>query len=129
MVLPIPDAGLGLRTDDLSLVNAINNLNQVNGTTGITATASGTVSTSVSLSLGLNNITTAASGSGVLLPRALEGVVCFVANSGANAVTVFAPNSATINGTAGATGVSQTNALSAIYWCPADGVYLRLLSA
>ena len=59
------------------------------------------------LVLGSNEVTTVASAAdSVVLPVAIPGSVVFVANAGASALQLFANGSDTINGTAGATGIS-----------------------
>ena len=75
-------------------------------TDNITATPAATQSTALLLTTPLNRITTAAAGSGVLLPPAIRGMEVVIANDGANATQVFASGTDTINGTAGSTGVS-----------------------
>ena len=79
---------------------------------------------------GVNEVKTVASGSdSVVLPPAAVGVVVFVVNAGANAMQVFGSGSDTINGTAGATGVSQANGKSALYVAADAGQWYRILSA
>ncbi len=94
--------------------------------TSITATASGTQSNSFVLSATVSNITTVASGNdGVVLPLANVGAFMVVANSAAaNTAKIFAMDSNTINGTAGATGVTLTAAAVAIFFCPAAGKWV-----
>lgn len=82
----------------------------------ITAKIGGTVNTSPPIQMMLSNIATVgAAGAGVVLPVALPGKVFIILNSGANAITVFAKGSSTINGTSGATGVSQTAGAVVMY--------------
>lgn len=78
----------------------------------ITALAGGALSASTPvLTLGSNEVTTvASSGDSVVLPKAVPGSVIFLVNAGANALQLFANGSDTINGTAGATGISVANA-------------------
>ena len=97
---------------------------------GLVAHAGGAQANAVLLSGGYNEIATVATiADSVQLPLALYGTQVFVKNAGANAAQVFA-NSAgtdTINGTAGATGVSQAAGLGAIYECHKDTVWTRFL--
>lgn len=94
----------------------------------IVATPAGTVNTSVELTETINHIVTSASaGDGVLLPKALPGAVKIIINAGGNTITVFAKDSSTINGTAGATGVVQNDATRAMYVCAKAGAWWRLL--
>lgn len=58
----------------------------------------------------MNNLTTVAASTGVILPVGVIGMTIRVFNNGASAVQVYASASETINGTAGATGISQANA-------------------
>lgn len=97
----------------------------------ITATPSGTVSDSVELTETISRVTVVATAAdGVLLPEARAGMIRVVINAdAADAMRVFAAGGSTINGTAGATGVSQAAGLTAIYFCAVNGVWNRLLSA
>lgn len=74
---------------------------------GITATPSGTQSTSYQLTEYSNRVTTVATAAdGVKLLPVQVGLVQVVVNAGANAMQVFASGSDTIDGVAGSTGVS-----------------------
>ncbi len=73
---------------------------------------------SLQLTADVNNVTGGATGTGVDLPAAPSGgpgddVIIF--NSGANPIKVYAPGGQTIDGTAGATGVTLTNAKRCIF--------------
>lgn len=75
---------------------------------GTDLTAAGTTITdALQLSKEINNVTTTAASTGVKLPTGVIGMRIRVFNSGANTLAVYASNSETINGTAGATGVTQ----------------------
>lgn len=81
---------------------------------------------------GLNHVgTVASSGDSVQLPPAAKGSIVMVANDGADSMTVYGKEGRTdtINGTAGATGVAQANAKFAVYFCPKDGAWFRVLTA
>ena len=52
----------------------------------------------------------------LVLPAGLLGGIVHVRNSGANALTVFAQGSDTIDGTAGSTGVSIASGKSALFF-------------
>ena len=92
----------------------------------ITALAGGGLSASTPvLTLGANEVTTvASSGDSVVLPKAVLGAVIFVANAGANSMQVFANGSDTINGTAGATGVSYAAAKRVMFIAVTNGVWI-----
>jgi len=98
---------------------------------GITATPSGTQATSFQITSAINNVSAVANAAdGVRLPPSYAGAVVFIVNSHAsNACQVFAHGTATINGVAGSTGVSQAAGKSALYVCPVRGQWFRLLSA
>jgi hypothetical protein len=66
--------------------------------------------TALQLAKQVNNVTTAAAGTGVTLPVGVVGMVITVYNNGANAIQVYASASETIDTVAGATGVPLTNA-------------------
>jgi hypothetical protein len=91
----------------------------------ITATPAATQGTALLLTTPLNRITTAAAGSGVLLPPAIRGMEVVIDNNGANATQVFGSGTDTINGTAGATGVALAvdTVGPTIYFCFSNGAW------
>ena len=97
----------------------------------LTALAGGGRPGATPLQPGFNSVTVVATAAdSCVLPVATKGTMVFVRNSdSADSMTVFALGSDTINGTAGATGVTHSAGLSAIYWCPVDTKWFRLLSA
>lgn len=130
--MPVPqrlESGKRLADDDV--LNGIFATPQWQTTTGLVAKAGGGRTGAPVLNLGSNEIITVASASdSVVLPSAVPGSVVFVVNAAAvNAMQVFAAGSDTINGTAGATGVSQAAGKSAIYVVSDLAKWYRLLSA
>lgn len=121
----------GFRLEDGDALNEALATPQLQTHANITALAGGALSASTPvLTLGANEVTTvASSGDSVVLPKAVLGAVIFVANAGANSMQVFANGSDTINGTAGATGVAQANAKSALYVAADAGQWYRILTA
>ena len=98
--------------------------------TGITALAGGGRTGAPVLVLGSNEVTTVASGAdSVVLPKAVPGSVVFVVNATATSMQVFATDSDTINGTAGATGVAQAGNKYALYVAADLGKWYRILTA
>lgn len=98
---------------------------------GITALAGGalTAFTPV-LKRGTNVVTTAASGGdSVVLRQALAGAIVVLRNATANAVQVYGNGSDTINGTAGATGISVAGNKSVLFFAGTNGVWFSLLTA
>lgn len=94
--------------------------------TGLTAVGTNRA-TALQLSKELNNVTTAASGTGVILPdigTAGVGAIVRIFNNGANPIKVYGVGSQTIDGTAGATGVTLTNALRCQYYAFSATVWL-----
>ncbi len=84
---------------------------------GAALTAVGTNrGTALQLAKQINRVTTAASGTGVILPVGVVGMRIAVFNDGVNAIKVYASGSETIDGTAGSTGVTLTNALRCEYF-------------
>lgn len=67
------------------------------------------------LAAAINNVTGGDTGTGVILPDPIVGASVDVFNNSANAITVYAKGSQTIDGTAGATGVTLTNAKRCAY--------------
>jgi len=98
---------------------------------GLTATPSGTQSTSLLLTAQINRVSTVASAAdGVKLPPSVAGAQITVINDAAtNAMQVFGTAPDTINDVATATGVSQAAQKSAIYSCSVAGKWYRNLSA
>lgn len=98
---------------------------------GITALAGGALNSSTPvLVIGSNHVSTSASsGDSVVLPVAVAGSVVFLANAGANPVQVFGNGSDTINGTAGATGISVANDKRIMFVAVTDNVWFSLLGA
>lgn len=122
-VLQIPEPGFRL-VDGQSIVNAINEWNQQQATTALTALAGGGQTGSTQLNYGFNDVATVASSAdSVQLPPCSIGAAVIVTNSGANPTTVYgkAGRTDTINTTAGATGVSQTNGAHSLYICGTPG--------
>lgn len=123
----------GVRMGDIrSLQDAIGGLKNIDASASLTAKAGGGQATATQLSNGLNVIGVCATNAdSVQLPPALPGSVVFVANSGAADATVYGKSGRTdtINGTAGATGVTQADPLNAVFFCVIAGAWLRILSA
>jgi hypothetical protein len=70
-------------------------------------TAAGTTITdALQLAAQVNNVTTTAASTGVKLPTGVIGMTVRIFNSGASTLAIYAKNSETINGTAGATGIT-----------------------
>lgn len=80
-----------------------------------------------------NRIGTAAASSGVQLPPMQPGMSVFIANDGANPVTVYPstlePQTTTIDGVAAATGVTLTNARRDVFTCFTAGTVVSLGAA
>ena len=98
--------------------------------TGLTALAGGgrpTTDGAQQLDYGYNEVAVVAtSADSVLLPPAVAGAFVFVDNIGAASMTVFAIGSDTINTTAGATGVAQSNGVNGLYFCPIVGKWRKI---
>lgn len=123
----------GVRMGDIrSLQDAIAGLKDIDSKAGLTALAGGGQTGATQLINGLNLIATCATNAdSVQLPPAIAGSVVIVVNAGAADATVFGKQGRTdtINGTAGATGVTQADPLSAVYFCPENTKWFRVLSA
>lgn len=134
MSLPLPDPGLRL-DDAYSLVQAISQNNQLG--VGAGRTAAGTnqaTANALNQSHPIWEATTTASGTGIQLPLSNPGKVQFIANGGANTLTVYTNTNETaaspkINATAGATGVSLTTGQNAVFFCTTSGQWRMILTA
>lgn len=97
----------------------------VRGSVGNALTAAGaTRADALQLAAQINNVTTAAAGTGVILPVGTVGMRISVFNAGANAVQVYASASETIDGTAGSTGVPLTNTKRCDYFFVAANTWI-----
>lgn len=111
---------IGTVTDDGSTAFQVNGNAKATGyflrSVGNALTATGTTrADALQLAKEVNRLTTVASGTGVILPVGVVGMRIRIYQSGANPVKVYASASETIDGTAGSTGVTLTNALRADY--------------
>lgn len=127
-----PVGGMGL-TDSLWL-NGLAGGQNYSYQYGITAHAGGTQAAAVVLNPGIYLYevdTVASSGDSIALPQCVQGTQFFLSNAGANPVNVFgnptvnaltAAND-TINGTAGSSAYSVTNATNAFFFCAKNGAW------
>lgn len=125
--MAIPDRfQSGFRLEDGNALNVALATPQWQTNYGITALGTARASTTPVLVLGSNVVTTSTgSNYGVVLPSAVAGSVVYFYNAdSADAVTVFGANSDTINGTAGATGVSYAAAKRVLFIAVNNGVWI-----
>lgn len=124
-VLQVPEPGIRM-FDGSQVVTAVNEHNQMQVKTAITALAGGGQTGATQLNYGLNQVTVVVTAAdSVQLPACSIGAIVYVTNDDASdAMTVYgkAGRTDTINGTAGATGVSQAALAHALYICVAPGV-------
>ncbi len=80
--------------------------------------------TALQLSAQVNNITTATSGTGVILPVGVVGMRITIFNAGANLIQVYASASETIDTTAGSSGVALTNTKRCEYFFVATNTWI-----
>jgi len=92
----------------------------------VTATSGGNVNNSYEISNTITNVTSAASGAGVVLPQALPGMVMVVANQSANNITVFASAGSYIGAVAGNVGIVQNVGVASLYISTAVGQWIAL---
>lgn len=91
-------------------------------------TAAGTARASATAILAaVTNITTAAASTGVALPAGVPGLKYTIFNGGANTIKVYGNGSDTIDGIAGSTGVSLSNAARCNYYCVAANTWISAL--
>lgn len=114
--VPVPNIPLFGGLGNQSFADIAHNVGALTNEYGITATASGSQSTSYLLSGGYAQIATVASGNdGLLLPPGQPGMFQWIKNDGANTLKVFGSGTDKINGTAAATGVTVANAKTAFF--------------
>ena len=92
----------------------------------ITATSGGNVNNSYQISNTITNVTSAASGAGVVLPQALPGMIMIVANQSGHDITVFASHGSYIGAIAGSVGIVQTVGVATFYISTAVGQWIAL---
>lgn len=116
----------GFRLEDGNDLNVALATPQWQTNYGITAVGTARGSTTPVLVLGHNVVTVStASNYGVVLPSAVAGSIVYFYNAdSADAVTVFGAGSDTINGTAGATGVSYAAAKRVLFIAVNNGVWI-----
>lgn len=92
---------------------------------GNALTAAGTNrATALQLANQINNVTTVASGTGVILPVGAIGMRITIFNNGANSLQVYGSASETIDGVAGSTGVPLTNPNACEYFYVATNTWI-----
>lgn len=97
---------------------------------GVTAHAGGGRASAYAITKDVTEIATVGTAAdSVVLPAALAGMQMIIINDGANAAQVFANGTDTIDGTAGATGVSQAAAAKVMYVAYASGLWVSFTSA
>ena len=97
--------------------------------TGLTA-AGTNLATALQLSKAVNVIGTAASGTGVILPAIATcgvGAQVIVSNQGANTVHIYTGDSATIDGTAGSTGITMAATHRAMFIPTSSSTWISVL--
>jgi len=113
------DGIIGSVTPAAATVTGLTSSGYIKGSVGAALTAVGTDrGTGLQLAKEFNNVTTAATGTGVILPVGVLGMEIWVfADSGiaAASIQVYASASETIDTTAGATGVALTKAKRCVY--------------
>ena len=88
------------------------------GSASITAGTTQTFAGATPILTDVAIVTVGTANDGVLLPQAAPGQIVIVKNTHAtNAGKAYAPNSGTIDGTAGATGVALAAAKTTMYVC------------
>lgn len=70
-----------------------------------------------------NRITTATANQGVRLPAAVQGLDIVVSNKSGVPIIVYGNGTDTVDGIAGATGVSQMNNSVVFFFCTANGIW------
>lgn len=128
-----PDSGFRLG-DIRAIWDGMVNNNAISQAYGIAA-AGTTRATATPLTAVLNQIDTVSASTGVNLPlstgaRTTPFSLCLVINNGASTLTVYGAQtgSDTINGTSGATGVSQPAGVAVLYASAKGGAWFTLLS-
>lgn len=102
---------------------------QLGSSLGASLTAAGTTkATALVLVADVNIFTTVSSTKGAVLPGASGQGPVVISNGGANALSVYAAGTNTINALSAGAAYSVTNAKTAIFW-PSGSRWVALLSA
>lgn len=101
-------------------------INAVDVDNAITALGT-TQATAYQLLANMNNLTTVAASTGVALPKPIPGRTVTVFHNGVSNVKVYGNGSDTIDGTAGATGVTLTAAARCQYLCTSPTTWISAL--
>ena len=123
---------LGVTGTDTSGQNMAAQFKYIEGSVedAITATASGSQTTSYQLTAQVSRISTVATtADGVKLPLAVPGMALTVINDGANAAQVFPTAPDTIDAVTSATGVALSAAKRATFFCVVAGKWQSMLGA
>jgi hypothetical protein len=122
----------GFRMEDGDQLNEWLGQPKIDSNPGLTALAGGGQAGATQLKLGSNELATVASAAdSVQLPSADGNSVVVLRNNGANAAQVFGKSgfTDTIDGTAGATGISVSNAKTVVFFSVDVGKWVSLLGA
>jgi len=112
----------------LSATGAVTAGTYVVRSVGNALTAAGTTrADALQLAKEINNVTTAAAGTGVILPVGVVGMRISLFNAGANAIKVYASASETVDTVAGATGVPLSAAARADFFFTAADTWVSAL--
>lgn len=116
---------LGILNGQINFSNlSLTGLFSESSTDGIVAGTTQSQAGATVLAAELNKISTVATaGNSVRLPPSFSGASIFVENAGANPLQMYGSANDTINGVAGATGVSQMPNSVAIYTCYTAGAW------
>lgn len=123
----------GVRLGDMRAIqDAAAGLQNADASGALTAHAGGTQALATQLTQGVNEVTVCATNAdSVQLPPAVAGARVYVGNSGAADATVYGKSGRTdtINGTAGATGVTLAATKNAEFFCAVAGKWRMILTA
>ena len=112
----------------LSATGAVTAGTYVVRSVGNALTAAGTTrADALQLAKEINNVTTAAAGTGVILPVGVVGMRISLFNAGANAIKVYASASETVDTVAGVTGVTLSAAARADFFFTAANTWVSAL--
>ena len=127
------DGLIGSITPAAAVVTTLNASGIVTmGSIGTALTAVGTSRTdALALTKQFNKIATVgATTAGVILPASAVGVPIYVWNSAtSNSMHIYGAGSDTIDGTAGATGVTMAHAMGGMFMCVATNTYVSFAGA
>lgn len=120
-------------TNLFTVASAINQMNQAAAAPAVAAPNGNSQATCTVITTPLVNVTSSVATGSLCLPTATQGTFVFISNTTGNTINVFGSNQPfvpgvqdTINTTAGSTANAVATVVHAIFFSPANGVWVTI---